>query len=96
MDIYKLFRWNEKITAMQKAAARGRVGRKGELFPPREIREQAGLKPGDEVSYIVENGRIEVEKIPSLKEAFSQKKFAKVSTEQFEEMTREILFESDE
>ena len=31
--------------------ASGHVGQKGELFPPKEVREEAGLKPGDQVLY---------------------------------------------
>ena len=71
--------------------AKGKVGRKGELFPPKEIREEAGLKAGDQVLYLAENGRIEIQKVPSLKEAFNQKKFAKITSKKFEEMTEEVL-----
>lgn len=71
--------------------ARGKVGRKGELFPPKTVRQQAGLKPGDLVTYEAKEGRIEVERIPTLKEAFGQKKFAKASFKKFEEMTSEVL-----
>ena len=34
----------------------GRVGSKGELFPPKEIRERLGLKPHTKVIYRVEEG----------------------------------------
>ena len=70
----------------------GRVGRKGELFPPKEVREEAGFKPGDEVTYTARNGKIEVQKVLSLQEAFKQKKFAKISIDKFEKMTEEVLF----
>jgi len=73
--------------------ASGRVGQKGELFPPREVREEAGLKPGDQVVYKADHGRIEVVKIPGLREAFSRKKIAKVTFEEFENMTGEALGE---
>ena len=71
--------------------ASGRVGQKGELFPPREVREEAGLKPGDHVIYKADRGRIEVVKIPGLREAFSRKKIAKITFEEFENMTSEVL-----
>lgn len=71
--------------------ASGRVGQKGELFPPKEVREEAGLKPGDQVVYKADRGRIEVVKIPGLKEAFSRKKTTKISFEEFEGMTGEVL-----
>jgi len=71
--------------------SKGKVGRKGELFPPKEIREEAGLRPGDQVTYEAYSGRIEVQRVPTLREAFSQKKFAKVSFKQFEAMTDEVF-----
>lgn len=71
--------------------SKGKVGRKGELFPPKEIREEAGLRPGDQVTFEARRGTIEVQKVPSLMEAFSQKKFAKISFKQFEAMTEEVL-----
>ena len=73
---------------------KGKVGRKGELFPPKSVREQAGMKPGDQVTYEATEGRIEVQRIPSLKETFAQKKFAKVSFKKFEDMTSEVLLTS--
>jgi bifunctional DNA-binding transcriptional regulator/antitoxin component of YhaV-PrlF toxin-antitoxin module len=71
--------------------ASGRVGQKGELFPPKEVREEAGLKPGDQVLYKADHGRIEVVKIPGLREAFSRRKTAKITFEEFENMTIEVL-----
>ncbi len=53
-----------------KTKTKGRVWQKGELFPPKEVREEAGLKPGDHVVYKADHGRIEVVKIPGLREAF--------------------------
>lgn len=76
-----------------KKKASGRVGRKGELFPPKEVREEAGLKPGDYEVYKADHGRIEVVKIPGLREAFSRKKIAKITFEEFENMTGEVLGE---
>jgi bifunctional DNA-binding transcriptional regulator/antitoxin component of YhaV-PrlF toxin-antitoxin module len=71
--------------------SKGRVGQKGELFPPREVREEAGIKPGDHVVYKADHGRIEVVKIPGLREAFSRKNNAKITFEEFENMTGEVL-----
>ena len=73
-----------------KTKALGRVGKKGELFPPKGVREEAGLKPGDHVVYKADHGRIEVVKIPGLREAFSRKKIAKITFEEFENMTGEV------
>ena len=46
----------------------GRVSSKGELFPPKEIREKLGLKPGVEVVYSIGGNRLVVEPVPSLKD----------------------------
>jgi bifunctional DNA-binding transcriptional regulator/antitoxin component of YhaV-PrlF toxin-antitoxin module len=70
------------------------VGRKGELFPPKSIRQEAGLKAGDEVTFEASEGSIRVQRVPTLREAFSQKKFAKVTFKQFEEMTSKVLSSS--
>ena len=69
------------------------MGRKGELFPPKEVREEAGLNPGDQVVYKADRGRIEVVKIPGLHEAFLRKKTAKITFEESERMTGEVLGE---
>ena len=55
------------------------------------MREEAGLKPGDQVLYKADHGRIEVVKIPGLREAFSRRKMAKITFEEFESMTGEVL-----
>ncbi len=60
--------------------ARGEVGRKGELFPPKAIRQQAGLKAGDEVIFEAREGAVHVQKVPTLEEAFARKKFAKMTS----------------
>jgi bifunctional DNA-binding transcriptional regulator/antitoxin component of YhaV-PrlF toxin-antitoxin module len=60
-------------------SAKGRVGKKGELFPPKRVREDAGIETGDEVVYIAREGSIEVMKVPSLEETFGRKIFAKIS-----------------
>ncbi len=73
----------------------GRVGQKGELFPPKEVREEAGLKPGDRMLYKADHGRIEVVKIPGIREAFSRRKTAKITFEESESMTGEVLGKQD-
>src|SRR5712692_7042438 len=73
------------------AKASGRVGQKGELFPPKQVREEAGLRPGDIVVYTADHGRLEVVKVPGLREAFSRRKTAKITSEEFEKMTQESL-----
>lgn len=63
------------------------------MFPPKEVRDEAGLKPGDQVVYKANRGRIEVVKIAGLREAFSRKKTARITFEELEDMTSEVLHE---
>jgi AbrB family looped-hinge helix DNA binding protein len=39
-------------------SAEGIVGKKGELFPPKEIRNTLGLKSGGKVIYRVEDSKL--------------------------------------
>ena len=63
--------WAKRELAPTRAV--GLVGRRGELLPPKRVREEAGLKPGDRVIYRAEPGRIEIVKIPGLRGVFPQK-----------------------
>jgi bifunctional DNA-binding transcriptional regulator/antitoxin component of YhaV-PrlF toxin-antitoxin module len=60
----------------------GKVGSKGELFPPKEIREQLGFESGREIEYRVSNGTLIVEKILSPEEILSKPKKAIVTIEE--------------
>jgi bifunctional DNA-binding transcriptional regulator/antitoxin component of YhaV-PrlF toxin-antitoxin module len=50
----------------------GTVGSKGELFPPKELRMQAGLVEGQKVIYHVWNGRLVVERLLSAREILAK------------------------
>ncbi|MFV2015278.1 MAG: AbrB/MazE/SpoVT family DNA-binding domain-containing protein [Candidatus Heimdallarchaeota archaeon] len=51
----------------------GKVGSKGELFPPKSIRSQIGLKKGDQVTYRVVQGKLVIEKLKTSREILSTK-----------------------
>jgi len=51
---------------------KGRVGSKGELFPPKAIGEKLGLKAQAKVIYKVEDGRLVVEPVPSIEEVLTE------------------------
>ncbi|HEX9339719.1 MAG TPA: hypothetical protein VF992_00890 [Thermoplasmata archaeon] len=53
-------------------AARGKVGAKGELFPPKKLRDEVGLRPRADVRYRAEEGRLIVEPLPTLREVLSE------------------------
>jgi bifunctional DNA-binding transcriptional regulator/antitoxin component of YhaV-PrlF toxin-antitoxin module len=73
------------------AKSSGRVGQRGELFPPKQVRDEAGLRPGDVVTYTADHGRLGIVKVPGLREAFLRRKTAKIMAEEFEKMTQESL-----
>ncbi|MHA2370949.1 MAG: AbrB/MazE/SpoVT family DNA-binding domain-containing protein [Candidatus Hodarchaeales archaeon] len=76
---------------MIKNTAKGKVGSKGELYPPKEIREIAGFQPGDSIIFIALENEITVIKAQPILDGFERKPFAKISVEEFESLTSEIL-----
>lgn len=69
---------------------KSRVGSKGELFPPKEIRERLGLKPHTKVIYKVENGRLIVEPVPSIEEVLREPPFVEVTLEEFHKFRKRL------
>ena len=49
------------------------MGSKGELFPPKEIREKLGLKPHMRVLYRIKDGKLIVEPIPSIEDVLKER-----------------------
>ncbi|MHA1992735.1 MAG: hypothetical protein ACW981_16485 [Candidatus Hodarchaeales archaeon] len=60
----------------------GKVGSKGELFPPKNIREQTDLIEGQQVLYRVINRRLIVERLYSPKEILDTPEKVKLSKEE--------------
>lgn len=75
---------------MKCALTEGRVGSKGELFPPKRLREQANLDPMSRVSYTVEHGRLIVERVPSLEEVLEKKTTVEISLAEVKRFRREL------
>ena len=72
----------------------GIVGSKGELFPPKSIREKLGLKKGQKIIYRVLNGRLIIEKYIELEEILSKSAKVEISFNETkkdrEELSEEI------
>jgi len=66
------------------------VGSKGELFPPKDVREKLGLRPHTKVIFKVEGGRLVVEPIPSLEEVLEEPSPVEITLEEFHDLRREI------
>ncbi len=68
----------------------GRVGSKGELFPPKELREKIGLKPHMKVLYKVQDGKLIVVPIPSIEDVLKEPKPVKIKAKEFYEFRKEL------
>ena len=69
---------------------KSRVGSKGELFPPKEIRERLGLRANVRVIYKVEEGRLVVEPAPNLEDVLKEPTSVEVTLEEFHGFRREL------
>jgi AbrB family looped-hinge helix DNA binding protein len=72
------------------------VGSKGELFPPKEIREKLGLRPRTKVLYRVDDGKLIVEPVPSLKELMSREPLVTITVEEFRSFREELSRRAEE
>lgn len=69
---------------------KSRVGSKGELFPPKEIRETLGLHAHTKVIYKIEGGRLVVEPVPSLEEVLKRPSPVEITLEEFQKDRKEL------
>ena len=74
----------------------GRVGSKGELFPPTEIREKLGLKPHTKVLLHVADGKLIVEPIPSLEDLMSREPLVTITLEELRKFREELSRQTEE
>lgn len=69
----------------------GKIGNKGEMYLPVDIRKKMGLNPGTKVKFIIlPNGKLYIEKIPSLEELLDKNPILKVSIEEVERISEEM------
>jgi AbrB family looped-hinge helix DNA binding protein len=69
---------------------KSRVGSKGELFPPKSIREKLGLQAHTQIIYKIEDDRLVVEPIPSLQEVFKEPSAVEITLEEFHKHRKEV------
>jgi len=67
-----------------------RVGSKGELFPPKEMREKLGLRAHVKVIYKIEEGRLVIEPVPSLKKVLSEPSSVEVTKDELHGFRKEL------
>jgi AbrB family looped-hinge helix DNA binding protein len=69
---------------------KSRIGSKGEIFPPKEIRERLGLRPKTEVTYKVEGTKLIVEPVPTLEDVLSEPTLVEETLEDVRKFRREL------
>lgn len=74
---------------------KSRVGSKGELFPPKEIRQKLGLRAHVKVIYKIESGRLVVEPVPSLEEVLKEPSSVEITLEEFHKLRKELSREAE-
>ncbi len=67
-----------------------RVGSKGELFPPKEMREKLGLKACTKVIFTIESGRLIVEPVLTIEEAIELGPTVEITLEEFYKERKEL------
>ena len=67
-----------------------KIGSKGEIFPPKEVREYLGLKKDQAILMKVYSNRIIVQKIDSLEEILSKPTDVKISYHVFKNLESEF------
>ena len=67
-----------------------KIGSKGEIFPPKEVREQLGLNKNQPIIMKVYSNRIIVQKIDSLEDILSKPADVKISYHVFKNLESEF------
>jgi AbrB family looped-hinge helix DNA binding protein len=73
----------------------GKVGSKGELFPPKEIREKLDLKEGQKVKYTMSYGRLIVEKILTPEEILLKPSKVMITIDEIKKNRQELSDEAE-
>ena len=68
----------------------GVVGKKGELYPPKELREKAGLYPGDKFIGTIVDGKILLRKKKTIDDVLREVPLATVTIEEMRKQREEL------
>jgi AbrB family looped-hinge helix DNA binding protein len=69
---------------------KSKIGSKGEIFPPKEIRERLGLYPGTEIDLKVEDSKLIVRVIPKVNDLLKQPPLVEISLEEFHKFRKDL------
>jgi len=67
-----------------------RVGRKGEIYTTKELREKAGIRENGLVRAMVLEGKVVLEPIPTVEELLGEEAVVRVSPEEVERLSVEV------
>jgi len=68
----------------------GRAGKRGELYPPKKLREAVGIYPGSKILFRLAGEKLEIEAVPSLEEVLEMGPFSEITLEEFEKSRSEL------
>ena len=83
------------ILEMSGKTYKGRVGSKGELFPPKVIREKLGLHPHTVVIYRIKEGKLIVEPVPKIEDVLKEPPVVKETIKEFHEFRHKLSREAE-
>ena len=67
-----------------------KVGSKGEIFPPKEIREKLGLEPDQPIILHVQGDKLIIRKVHSIEEIFKSPPKVKISYHAWKQFKEEL------
>ena len=67
-----------------------RIGRKGEIYPPKPLRDAVNMKPGDKVILEVRGEELVVRKVPRVKDLLKLKAKTAISVEEDLKLRRDL------
>lgn len=67
-----------------------KIGSKGEIFPPKDIRERLGLEPDQPIMLYIHKDQLIIRKIHSLKEILSSPPKVKISYHAWKQFKEEL------
>jgi AbrB family looped-hinge helix DNA binding protein len=73
-----------------------KIGSKGEIFPPKKIREQLGLNPDQLILMLVHNDRLIIRKLDSIENILKTPPKAKISYHAWKQFKKNLSKEIEE
>lgn len=67
-----------------------KIGSKGEIFPPKKIREELGLNPNQPILMTVHNGRLIIRKLDSIENILKTPPKAKISYHAWKQLKKDF------